>query len=414
MYKPFQLFAGLRYLRSRRENQFLSFISWFSLIGLVLGVASLIIVMSVMNGFEGQLRDRILQFLPHGFVEPADGQLQDWRQWVEHVLAEEGVLGAAPYIRGHALVSSGNTVRGVELSAIEPSLQGNVSIVDDYMIAGELADLRPGEFNIVVGAILARRLRLGIGDSVTLVLPQVNVTPVGIFPRMRRFELIGVFEVGAQLDSTEVFINLRDGQRLFGQRGKVQGVQLQVDDIFNANRIISAAAEGLPVDYQTSDWSSLQGNLFQAVKMEKIMVGLMLFIIVAVAAFNIVAILTMMVMDKRSDIAVLRTLGASSAQVVALFLVQGLGIGILGIFFGVLLGVPIALNVGDIVLWLEQLFNFHVFDPRVYFITTLPSELQMQDVWVTVAGSALLSLGATLYPAWRAGQVEPAEVLRYE
>jgi len=414
MYRPFELFTGLRYLRSRRRNQFLSFISWFSLLGLVLGVAALITVSSVMNGFEAQLQERILRFLPHGFIESSDGRLADWpelRRWLE---VQPGVRGAAPYIRGHALIGEGATARGVELSAILPELQRRVSLVDDYMLAGSLSDLRPGEFKIVLGAIVAQRMRVGVGDRVTVVLPRVSVTPVGIFPRMRRFTVAGIFEVGAQLDASEVFIHLDDGQRLFGLGDAVQGMQVQVDDVYRAGAVLAALRPSLPGDFAVSDWSQLQGGLFQAVKMEKIMVALMLFIIVAVAAFNIVSILTMMVMDKRADIAVLRTMGASAWQIVLLFLVQGLTIGVLGVLFGVLVGVPLALGIGDLVSGLEQLLRFRVFDPSVYFITAMPSELHVRDLLWTIGGSLLLSLLATIYPAWRAGQIQPAEVLRYE
>lgn len=414
MYKPFLLFAGMRYLRSRRRNQFLSFISWFSLLGLILGVAALITVMSVMNGFEGELKGRILRFLPHGFVESAQHSVVEWSDLQQQLEAQPAVLGAAPYIRGHALINRGGTVRGVELSAIDPQLQKRVSLVDDYMLVGALADLQPGEFNIVIGSILARRLRVTTGDQITVVLPRVSVTPVGIFPRMRRFTVVGIFEVGAQLDSSEVFIHLRDGQRLFAMGEGVQGIQLQFDDIYDSGRILAGLETQLEGDFIFSDWSRLQGSLFQAVKMEKVMVGLMLFIIVAVAAFNIVSILTMMVMDKRSDIAVLRTMGASPGQVLGLFLVQGLSIGLLGVALGVLFGVPLALYIGDLVAGLEKLLSFQVFDPSVYFITALPSRLELGDVVWTVAGSLLLTLLATIYPAWRAGQIQPAEVLRYE
>lgn len=413
MYKPFQLFAGLRYLRSRRRNQFLSFISWFSLLGLVLGVTALITVSSVMNGFEGELKGRILHFMPHGFVEAGQDGLSDWSALQEQLEQHAKVLGAAPYIRGHALINRGGTVRGVELSAVDPALQPRVSQVDDYMLVGQLADLRAGEFNIVIGSILARRLRVNIGDAITVVLPRVRVTPVGIFPRMRRFTVVGVFEVGAQLDASEVFIHLQDGQRLFAMADEVQGIQLQFEDIYQSGHILAELAPGL-AGYRLSDWSQQQGSLFQAVKMEKIMVALMLFIIVAVAAFNIVSILTMMVMDKRAEIAVLRTMGASSGQVLGLFLVQGLSIGVLGVLLGVLIGVPLALHIGELVAWLEQLLQFQVFDPSVYFITALPSRLEPQDVVWIVSGSLLLTLLATLYPAWRAGQIQPAEVLRYE
>ena len=417
MYRPVEIFVGLRYLRSRRRNHFLSFISWFSLLGLVLGVAALITVTSVMNGFEGELKGRVLRFLPHGFVEaPGRQGIVEWSELRQNLIMQPGIEGAAPFIRGHALLSRAGDVFGVQLSAVDPLHQRSVSDVDDYMLAGRMADLEPGEYGIVLGSIVARRLRVGLQDKVTVVLPRVSVTPVGIFPRMRRFTVVGVFEVGAQLDASEVFVHLRDGQRLFALGEAVQGMQVQVDNIFQAGSILDGQrGEGeLLADYEVSDWSHMQGGLFQAVKMEKIMVSLMLFIIVAVAAFNIVSILTMMVMDKRGDIAVLRTMGASALQVMLLFLVQGLTIGLLGVFIGMLLGIPLALNIGDIVAWLEQVVGFRVFDPTVYFITAMPSELQLRDVFWTLGGSLLLTLLATVYPAWRAAQIQPAEVLRYE
>jgi lipoprotein-releasing system permease protein len=415
MYKPFELFVGMRYLRSRRRNHFLSFISWFSLLGVVLGVAALVIVTSVMNGFESELKGRVLRFLPHGFIEAPGGQgMLDWPKLQQQLVEQAAIEGAAPYIRGHALLNREGAVRGVQLSAVDPALQRAVSEVDDYMLVGRMADLRPGEYGIVLGAILARRLRVGLQDAVTVVLPQVNVTPVGIFPRMRRFTVVGVFEVGAQLDASEVFIHLRDGQRLFAMGDAVQGMQLQVDNIYHAGAILARQQATLPAGYTVSDWSHRQGGLFQAVKMEKIMVSLMLFIIVAVAAFNIVSILTMMVMDRRSDIAVLRTMGASAAQVLALFLVQGMTIGLLGVFLGLVVGLPLALHIGDVIAWLETTLGFRVFDPSVYFITAMPSQLQMRDVLWTLGGSLFLTLLATLYPAWRAAQIQPAEVLRYE
>jgi lipoprotein-releasing system permease protein len=414
MFYPFSTFIGLRYTRSKRRSQFVSLVSVFSLLGMVLGVAALIIVMSVMNGFESELRGRILQFLPHVFIEQQQGKVSDWQQLAEKINKQDNVLGVAPYIEGSGLISQRGKVDGIHVSAIYPQLQADVSSVQAYMIDGSIDNLKPGEFGIVIGAITARKFRLNLGDKIAIVLPKVTVTPAGIFPRVKQFTVVGVFELGAALDAVEAFIHLDDGAKLFGVKEGVQGVRVKTTDVLTASRVASKLQAVLGQDYNVSDWGVLQGNLFKAVKMEKLMVGLLLFIIVAVAAFNIISILTMMVADKRGDIAVLRTMGAQPGQVMRIFVTQGVIIGFGGTLLGVLFGVPLALYIGDIIGILEQLFQFRVFDPSVFFITTLPSVLHWQDVMAVVIGALTLSFTATLYPAWRATQIEPAEVLRYE
>jgi lipoprotein-releasing system permease protein len=414
MFYPFSTFIGLRYTRSKRRSQFVSLVSVFSLLGMVLGVAALIIVMSVMNGFESELRGRILQFLPHVFIEQQQGKVSDWQQLAEKINKQDNVLGVAPYIEGSGLISQRGKVDGIHVSAIYPQLQADVSSVQAYMIDGSIDNLKPGEFGIVIGAITARKFRLNLGDKIAIVLPKVTVTPAGIFPRVKQFTVVGVFELGAALDAVEAFIHLDDGAKLFGVKGGVQGLRVKTTDVLTASRVASKLQTVLGQDYKVSDWGVLQGNLFKAVKMEKLMVGLLLFIIVAVAAFNIISILTMMVADKRGDIAVLRTMGAQPGQVMRIFVTQGVIIGFGGTLLGVLFGVPLAIYIGDIIAVLEQLFQFRVFDPSIFFITTLPSVLHWQDVMAVVIGALTLSFTATLYPAWRATQIEPAEVLRYE
>jgi lipoprotein-releasing system permease protein len=414
MFYPFSTFIGLRYTRSKRRSQFVSLVSVFSLLGMVLGVAALIIVMSVMNGFESELRGRILQFLPHVFIEQQQGEVSDWQQLAEKINKQDNVLGVAPYIEGSGLISQRGKVDGIHVSAIYPQLQSDVSSVQAYMIDGSIENLKPGEFGIVIGAITARKFRLNLGDKIAIVLPKVTVTPAGIFPRVKQFTVVGVFELGAALDAVEAFIHLDDGAKLFSVKEGVQGVRVKTTDVLTASRVASKLQAILGQDYKVSDWGVLQGNLFKAVKMEKLMVGLLLFIIVAVAAFNIISILTMMVADKRGDIAVLRTMGAQPGQVMRIFVTQGVIIGFGGTLLGVLFGVPLALYIGDIIAGLEQLFQFRVFDPSIFFITTLPSVLHWQDVIAVVIGALTLSFTATLYPAWRATQIEPAEVLRYE
>jgi lipoprotein-releasing system permease protein len=414
MFYPFSTFIGLRYTRSKRRSQFVSLVSVFSLLGMVLGVAALIIVMSVMNGFESELRGRILQFLPHVFIEQQQGKVSDWQQLAEKINKQDNVLGVAPYIEGSGLISQRGKVDGIHVSAIYPQLQADVSSVQAYMIDGSIDNLKPGEFGIVIGAITARKFRLNLGDKIAIVLPKVTVTPAGIFPRVKQFTVVGVFELGAALDAVEAFIHLDDGAKLFGVKEGVQGLRVKTTDVLTASRVASKLQTVLGQDYKVSDWGVLQGNLFKAVKMEKLMVGLLLFIIVAVAAFNIISILTMMVADKRGDIAVLRTMGAQPGQVMRIFVTQGVIIGFGGTLLGVLFGVPLAIYIGDIIAVLEQLFQFRVFDPSIFFITTLPSVLHWQDVMAVIIGALTLSFTATLYPAWRATQIEPAEVLRYE
>jgi lipoprotein-releasing system permease protein len=414
MFYPFSTFVGLRYTRSKRRSQFVSLVSVFSLLGMVLGVAALIIVMSVMNGFESELRGRILQFLPHVFIQDKQGKVSDWQELADKINKQHNVLGVAPYIEGSGLISQRGKVDGIHLSAIYPHLQSTVSSVDDYMVDGSIKNLAAGQFGIVIGAINARKFRLNLGDKVAIVLPKVTVTPAGIFPRVKQFTVVGIFELGAALDAVEAFIHIDDGAKLFAVAEGVQGVRVKTTDVLTASRVASQLQSVLGQGYKVSDWGVLQGNLFKAVKMEKLMVGLLLFIIVAVAAFNIISILTMMVADKRGDIAVLRTMGAQPGQVMRIFVTQGVIIGFGGTLLGVLFGVPLALYIGDIVGVLEQLFQFRVFDPSIFFITTLPSVLHWQDVLAVVIGALTLSFTATLYPAWRATQIEPAEVLRYE
>ncbi len=414
MFRPLPLFIGLRYLRAKQRNQFISFVSWISLLGMVLGVCALVVVLSVMNGFEKELRDRILAVVPHAYLDSPAGKLAHWQQLRQQLVQQPEVLGVAPYIDGNVMLNHRGLVRPAQLVAVDPELEPSVSTVAAHMAAGDFADLRPGEFGIVLGRLLARNLGLRPGDTVSVLLPQMTVTPVGLFPRLKRFRVVGVFSVGAQLDSSTVYIHLRDGQKLFQLADQVKGLRLQFDDLFMAGRYLPQLTAVAGQSLTAKSWQQTQGSLFQSVQMEKSMVSLLLLSIVAIAAFNIISILTMMVADKRAAIAVLRTMGASPATVMQLFMIQGMALGLIGIAVGVLLGVPIAWYVGDIVSWFEQLLGMHVFNPQVYFITRIPSLLQWQDLaWIAGCG-LLLSMLATLYPAWRAARIQPAEALRYE
>lgn len=414
MFKPLSLFIGLRYTRAKRRNQYISFVSLVSLLGMVLGVFALVVVLSVMNGFEAELRGRILSVVPHGYLIGPDGRLPDWPRWATEFEQLSGVKAVAPYISGNAMLSRPGMARGVELVAVEPGLEAGVSQVSQRMIAGSFDDLSAGSYGMVIGNILARSMGLSPGDSITVLLPKVTVTPVGVFPRAKRFTVVGIFSVGAQLDGKTVFIHLQDGQKLFQLNQSVTGLRIELDDLFAAARILPGLASRMPEGSSAKLWSETQGSLFRAVKMEKTMISLLLLIIVAIAAFNIVSILTMMVADKRSDIAVLRTMGASPGTIMSVFMVQGITVGLVGISVGILLGIPVAMNVGDIVAWMESLFGGQVFNPQVYFISRIPSLLKWQDVLMIAGCGMLLSILATIYPARRAAHIEPAEVLRYE
>lgn len=413
MLKPLSLFIALRYVRSRRRDQFLSLVSWVSLLSMVLGVAALIVVMSVMNGFEGELRGRILALVSHGQAEAVSGRLQDWPAWQRKLQAEPGVVAAAPYIGGDVMLQRGGRVYGVQLWAVDPKAEQQVSALASRLQTGSLQSLRPGEFGIILGDILARQLRVGVGESVELLLPQVTVTPLGLFPRQKRVRVVATFATGSQLDVSTALIHLADGQKIYRMGHDVQGLRLAATDVLSAPAVFAALAPKYP-ELNLLDWSQLQSSLFQAVAMEKRMIAVLLLVIVAIAAFNIVSVLTMMVTDKRADIAVLRTQGMLPADVRRLFLLQGLLIGAVGVVAGVALGVPVAIWAGDIVAWFERLLGMAMFDPSVYFIARVPSELHWPDlVWV-VCMALLLSAVAALYPASRAARIAPAEALRYE
>jgi lipoprotein-releasing system permease protein len=412
MLKNIPLYIGLRYTRAKRRNQFISFISAFSLVGMALGVMALIIVLSVMNGFDREMKERILSVIPHGFIDQVP-KVTDWQTLSAQVDQHPQVVASAPYIASSAMISYAGIVEVIELQGVIPEAEANVSIVDQRMIVGSMAELRPGEYGIVMGRLLASRLMLAPGDKIRLTSPEINITPMGAFSRSRSFTLVGVFEVGAQVDSTLALIHLQDAQKFLRQPG-VQGLHVKTTNMFDAARVMGELRAQLGDDYRVKDWSQTQGSLFQAVKMEKVVVGSLLMIIIAVAAFNIVSSLVLMVADKRSDIAVLRTMGVSARQVMAIFIVQGSAVGFFGTFIGTVIGCVVALALTPIMSGIETLFGLQVFDPDVYFISQLPSVLLLQDVIFISGVALLLSFFATLYPAYRAAQIEPAEALRYE
>ncbi|MBK6581596.1 MAG: lipoprotein-releasing ABC transporter permease subunit [Gammaproteobacteria bacterium] len=413
MFRPFPLFIGLRYVRARRRTRFISVVSAVALCGLGLGVMALVVVLSVMNGFDRELRSRILALVPHVLVVGSRA-IVDWEPLAAALEREPGVRGAAPFIGGTAMLSTPGIVRGVELSGIRPQYDARVSVIGQYMQQGALENLQPGKFGIVIGNLVARSLGLGIGDYVTVMLPEISLTPAGAYPRMRRFTVVGIFAVGAQVDASTALIQLEDAARLYRTGKGVHGVRLALDDPDQAPRVRARIAGSLPPGLHAEDWSTTQGTLFGAIRMEKRMVTLLLLVIVAVAAFNIVSILTMVVAEKRGAIAVLRTMGASPAQIMAVFTVQGTLIGVSGIAAGLAVGIPVALNISALAAWLEQVLGVRLFNPAVYFISYIPSHPEMGDLLLIAGCGLALSVLATLYPARRAARIGPAEALRYE
>mgnify|MGYP001546948840 FL=1 len=407
-------FIGLRYSFSRKRNRFTSVIAMVSMLGMVLGVASLITVLSVMNGFGGELRGRILSLVPHGYVANRDGGIEGWEELGETLGQSSGVVAVSPYISDKVLLASPTNLRGGVLTGIDPTREAQVSEIPGRMVAGSLDSLEGGGFHVVLGASLARILRVQPGDYIDTTVPRLTVTPLGVFPRSKRLLVTGLFEVGAKPDAYQAYVSLETAQKLLGQRGRVDGLQVRTTDLFAAPDIMAGLAGSLPSGYQVSDWSQSQGSLFRAVKMEKIMVSLLLLSVVAVAAFNIVSTLVMSVAEKRRDIAVLRTMGARASGIMAIFMAHGLGLAAVGISVGAVLGTALGLNIARVTAFIETAFGVKLFDPSVYFISELPTDLQWGDVGAVVLASLLLSLLATLYPAWRATRIAPAEVLRYE
>ena len=415
MFRPYELFVGLRYTHSRRRTHFISFISFTSMLGIALGVTALITVLSVMNGFETELRDRILGMTAHATVTTPSGALEDWPGVEQRVLEMSHVQAAAPYISGESMLSNGKRVSGAILRGVLPETEGRVSEVVEHIHGGNVDLLKPGEYGIIPGSELAAALGVGVGDAITVISPQVTVAPIGIMPRLRRFTVVAIFEVGMyEYDRGTALIHLEDAAKLFRMDNAVSGLRLRLDDLFDAPRTSFLLQQKLPGSYRVEDWSRKHANFFRAIKTEKRVMFIILTLIVAVAAFNIVSTLIMVVTDKRSDIAILRTLGASPASIMAIFIIQGVVIGVFGTLLGVIGGVSLALNIETIVPAIEHFFGVQFMAADVYYISEVPSELHWQDVWLMGSVALLLSLLATLYPAWRAARTQPAEALRYE
>ncbi len=416
MFKPLIFYIGLRYTRAERRTQFISFVTLASVLGIALSVTALITVLSVMNGFVEEISQRMLSMTAHATVTGASGELNDWQAMQQQLKTNAHVMDSAPFITGQVMINADRRVSGTVLSGILPETEAKVSEVADKMLAGSLADLHAGEYGIVLGAELASYLGVLVGDKITVITPQVTSTPAGVVPRMRRFTIVGVFKVGMfEYDRNMAFIHLDDAAKLFRfENNAVSALRVKLDNVLNAPQVTQMLADKLSPNYLVSDWTKAHDNFFQAIKMEKRVMSIILLLMVAVAAFNIVSTLIMVVTDKRSDIAILKTQGLTSPAVMGIFVVLGTVIGVFGTLLGSLGGVLLALNVADLVKAIENMFGIKFLSAQVYYISDLPSKLIWSDVYVIASMAFLLTVLATLYPAWQAAKVNPAEVLRYE
>lgn len=415
MFKPFPLFVGLRYLRNRRRNHFASFITIVSTLGIALGSTVLITVLSVMNGFETQLRDRILGMTAHAVVLPFADMMDNWPAVNQQIEGLPRVVGAAPFIEGEGMLRNRSLFSGVQIRGIDPLLEPTVSRVAEFMQDESLAALQAGEYGIVLGDKLAEALAVATGDKVDLMIPKASLTPAGVTPRFRRFKVVGIFSADMyEYDRSLALVHLQDAQKLYRIGSQVTGLRLQFDDLFAAPALRQQVEAQLSGPWFVSDWTRQHRNFFQAIATEKTVMFFILLLIIAVAAFNIVSALVMVVTDKQADIAVLRTLGATPGSIMGIFMIQGFVIGAIGTLLGVIGGVALALNVDVVVPFIEQLVGRDLLASDVYVISDLNGELHWADVWKTAGAAFLMSWLSTLYPAWRASRIQPAEALRYE
>jgi len=413
--QPFELFIGLRYTRAKRRNHFISFISLISMLGMALGVTALIVVPAVMNGFQKEIRTRMLGVSPQLEVVADGGRLYEWQPVLDMVDKHQQVTAAAPYVAGQGMLSYGQVVQGVMVRGVDPQREGSITDLPAKIKAGSLDALRSGEFGIILGVDLARSLGMRVNDKIMLIAPQGQITPAGMLPRLKQFRVVGIFEIGmAPYDSNLALINLNDAQKLFQLGDAVTGISARLNNSEVAPQVARELQRQLPPYLYANDWTRQNVNYFRAVQLEKRMMFIILSLIVAVAAFNIVSMLVMVVTDKQADIAILRTLGASPRSIMKIFIVQGVVIGLIGTLLGCVGGIALALNLDVVIPFIEHLFGVQFLAKDVYYISELPSDLHYQEVMVVAVTSFLISLLATIYPSWRAAQTQPAEALRYE
>ena len=411
----YELLVGLRYTRAKRRNHFISFISLISMAGIALGVGALIVVLSVMNGFQKELRTRILGVASHVQIAASNNRLDDWKAALTLASKHPRVVASAPFVNAQGLLSFGQVVRGSVIRGVLPEMEDKVAEIGAHMRAGKMEALRAGEFGIVLGAELARALGVLNGEKLVLIAPQGQVTPAGVIPRLKQFTVVGIFDVGMfEFDSGLALIHLEDAQRVFQMGDSVSGVRLKLDDLFAARTVSREIMANFDSGVYATDWTRSHANFFRAVEIEKRVMFIILLLIVAVAAFNIVSTLVMAVTDKQADIAILRTLGASPGSILQIFVVQGVLIGVIGTLIGVVGGVVLGLHIDVVVPALERMFSVQFLSKDIYYISDLPSDVQWTDVVTICVVSLVLSFVATLYPSWRASRVNPAEALRYE
>lgn len=414
MFRPIELAIGLRYTRAKRRNHFISFISLASMLGIAIGVTALITVISVMNGFEGELRQRILGMVAHATISGAGQPMADWAIAIDAAKRDPRVIGAAPYVEREAMLQGGRT-QGALLRGIDPTQEPEVSELDAKMVKGEFGALQPGAFNIVLGSELALWLGVDVGDQVTVFVPEFRSTPVGVMPQMKRFTVVGLFTAGMQeYDRQLAIIHIGDGQRLLRMGEGVTGVRLKLRDMFDGWKVARDLSDHLGSFYRIRDWSADHANFFRAIRMEKTVMFIILSLIIGVAAFNLVSSLVMLVTDKQADIAILRTLGMSPRSIMAVFVVQGSLIGIVGVILGLIGGLSLTINLQWVVKVIESLMGTELMPADVYYITGVPTELRQWDVVQITLVALCMSMLATVYPAWRAARTEPAAALRYE
>ena len=415
MFRPLELFIGSRYLRAKRRNHFISFISFISVFSLALGITLIITVLSVMNGFQFEIKDRILSMTAHATVLELDGKLRDWQKVEQELEGNTEIQGSAPYVQGQGMIVHGKQVTGAMLTGIDPQLESKVSRIGNHLQEGSLDILKPGEFGILLGGDLANYLNVDIGEKITVITPEATVTPAGIIPKFRRFTVVGTYAVGMpQYDRNTAAIHISDAKRLFRLGDAVTGLRLRFEDLFDAQEITYKLRDQLGGTYWVTDWTYHNRNFFRALKMEKTMMFIITIIIVFVAAFNIISMLVMVVTEKQSDIAIMRTLGVSPKSIMGIFVVQGTVIGLVGTLLGALGGVLLSSNLESIVRMIEKIRGAKFLSPDVYPISDFPSEIIPSEVIVICLVAFVITVLATIYPAWKAARTQPAEALRYE
>ena len=415
MFRPYEFGIALRYFRSRNRNRFISFISLISVVGIAIAVAVLIVVLSVMNGFESEVREKILQVVSHGAITGIDGRMDDWTVVRDIAGRHAGINAVSPFVSGQGMLVGATAIKGVEISGIEPGAEQKTSGLADLVEQGRLESLQPGKYRIAIGRSLAELLGVSIGDKVILMIADGVITPAGLMPRMRRFEISAIFYAGMyEYDRGLVLTHVNDAARLFRLRDAVTGIRLSLRDPMSAQSTVRDIAQSLGRDVMITDWTRQHANFFRSIQLTKSIIFVILLLVVAVAAFNIVSTLVLVVREKRAEIAILRTLGASPAGVLSIFMVQGTLIGLIGTALGAALGVLLAINISSIVAAIERMLGFRFLAPDIYFISDFPSRIDQGDVVQVSVIAVVLAFLSTVYPAWRGAVIAPARALRHE